>query len=162
LSDHDVIPFFSSQTPGDRKATSSVMMSYVRSKHSAAGVDKRDRQQRITACYRGVCCVRIKGGTQTAISIHDGILGSSGIAPYILNLSNRWVGPLYPRYPWKRVGRDSSVSIATLYGVDGPGIESRWGRDFPQSSIPPMGPTQPPIQWVPGLFLGGEAAGVWS
>jgi hypothetical protein len=28
------------------------------------------------------------------------------------------------------VGRDSSVGIATRYGLDGPGIESRWGRDL--------------------------------
>ena len=25
------------------------------------------------------------------------------------------------------VGRDSAVGIATRYGLDGPGIESRWG-----------------------------------
>ena len=45
------------------------------------------------------------------------------------------------------VGRDSSVGIATRYGLDGPGIESRWGRP----SRPALGPTQPPIQWVPRL-----------
>jgi len=28
------------------------------------------------------------------------------------------------------MGRDISVSIATRYGLDGPGIESRWKRDF--------------------------------
>ena len=28
-------------------------------------------------------------------------------------------------------GPGNSVGIATDYGVDGPGIESRWGRDFP-------------------------------
>jgi len=28
----------------------------------------------------------------------------------------------------------SSVGIATGYGLDGPGIESRWGRDFPHLS----------------------------
>jgi hypothetical protein len=28
-------------------------------------------------------------------------------------------------------GPDSSVGIATDYGPDGPGIESRWRRDFP-------------------------------
>jgi hypothetical protein len=28
------------------------------------------------------------------------------------------------------VGRDSSVGIATRYGLDGPGIESRWGARF--------------------------------
>jgi hypothetical protein len=27
-------------------------------------------------------------------------------------------------------GRDSSVGIATGYGLDGPGIESRWGARF--------------------------------
>ena len=33
------------------------------------------------------------------------------------------------------MGQDSSVGIATLYELDGPGIESRWGgRDFPQPS----------------------------
>ena len=28
------------------------------------------------------------------------------------------------------MGRDSSVGIATRYGLDGPGIESRWGVRF--------------------------------
>jgi len=28
------------------------------------------------------------------------------------------------------VDRDSSVGIATAYGLDGPGIESRWGARF--------------------------------
>ena len=28
------------------------------------------------------------------------------------------------------LGRDSSVGIATRYGLDGPGIESRWGARF--------------------------------
>ena len=33
------------------------------------------------------------------------------------------------------VGRDSAVGIATRYGLDGPGIESRWGGlDFPHPS----------------------------
>jgi len=57
--------------------------------------------------------------------------------------------------------RYSSVGTATRYGLDGPGIESQWGRDFPHPSRPALGPTQPPIQWTPGLFPGGKAAGAW-
>jgi len=57
------------------------------------------------------------------------------------------------------VGRDSSVGIATRYALDDPGIESRWGRDIPHTSRPTVGPTQPPVQWMPVLFPGGKVAG---
>ena len=56
--------------------------------------------------------------------------------------------------------RDSIVSIATCYGLDGPGIEFRSGRDFPHLDRPTPGPTQPLIQWVPRLSW-GKAAGAW-
>ena len=52
------------------------------------------------------------------------------------------------------VGQDSSVGKATRYRLNGPGIESRWGRDFPHPSRPALGPTQPPIQWILGLSRG--------
>ena len=59
------------------------------------------------------------------------------------------------------VGRDSSVGIATGYGLDGPGIESRRRRYFPHLSRLALGPIQLPTQWTPGLFPGDTAARVW-
>ena len=47
------------------------------------------------------------------------------------------------------VGRDSSVGIATGYGMDGTGIESRWRRDFPHPSRLALKHTQPSIQYLP-------------
>ena len=59
------------------------------------------------------------------------------------------------------MGRDSVVGIATRYGLDGPGIESRWGVKF-----------SAPVQTSPVAYLsllhneyrvlpGGKAAGAW-
>jgi hypothetical protein len=52
------------------------------------------------------------------------------------------------------VGLDTVGGIAIRYRQGGPRIQSRWGRDFSHSSIPALGPTQPPLQWEPGLFPG--------
>jgi hypothetical protein len=49
----------------------------------------------------------------------------------------------YNLYSPNIVGRDSSVGIATRYEPDCPGIEFRWGRDFPQPSRPALGVKRP-------------------
>ena len=49
------------------------------------------------------------------------------------------------------VGLDSAVGIATRYGVDGPGIESRWGARF-----------SAPIQTGPGAYRASCKMGTGS
>jgi hypothetical protein len=58
----------------------------------------------------------------------------------------------------KVMGWDSIVNTATHYGLDGPGIKYQWGWDFPHLCRPALLPSQPSIQWVPGLFPQGKAA----
>ena len=48
---------------------------------------------------------------------------------------------------YTKSGPGSSVCIATGYGLDGPGFESRWGRDFP---LVQTGPGAHPVSCTMG------------
>ena len=50
-------------------------------------------------------------------------------------------------------GPGSSVGIATDYELDGPG-SNPGGDEIFRPSRPTLGPTQPPVQWIPGLSRG--------
>jgi hypothetical protein len=52
--------------------------------------------------------------------------------------------------------QDSSVSIVTSLRTGWPGFDSKKGNFFVSASRPTLGPTEPPVYWIPGvLSLGG-------
>jgi hypothetical protein len=53
-------------------------------------------------------------------------------------------------------GRDSTVGIATRYGLKGLGIDSQWEARFSLSVQTGL----PVLQWIPGLFLRQSGRGV--
>jgi hypothetical protein len=76
-------------------------------------------------------------------------------------------GPSWPVMGWPLpllyfVGRDSWVDTATRYGMEGPGIEYRWGGEiFRTHPDRPWGPPSLLYNGYRVFFSRGEAAGAW-
>lgn len=55
----------------------------------------------------------------------------------------------------------SVVGTATGYRLDCAGIESYWGRDFPNPSRKTLGSNRTAVKLVPRFFPGGKATEPW-
>jgi len=76
--------------------------------------------------------------------------------PFLIWPSSGWIQiseKLYDIITLTLSGPGSSVGIATDYGLDGPG-SNLGGDEIFRPSRPTLGPTQPPVQRVPGLSRG--------
>ena len=84
-------------------------------------------------------CLRKRGGGKSSADVFRRNGPFTGVAlghrPHTSagsnsSLTKSFSTSIIPEHLLFPVGRDSSVGIATSYGMDGPGIESRWGARF--------------------------------
>jgi hypothetical protein len=123
------------------------------------GSDRGLFQERVSECVKGNCehSVVLKEG-HVLQSIRRRSLLSKNRMPRLSQLDETVsVGVICNAYCLYG-GPGSSVGIATGYGLDGPGMESRWGRDFPHLTRPAHPAS---CAMGTGSFPGVKAAGAW-
>ena len=84
-----------------------------------------------------------------------------GVLRRITTFSGFWYNVSFYQFLNNWGGPGNSVGIATDYGLDGSG-SNPGGDEIFRPYRPALGPTQLPVQWVPGLSRGVEAAGAWG
>ena len=66
---------------------------------------------------------------------------------------NHGISECKPYIYTRMCGLGSSAGIATDYGLDGPGSNPGGDEIFRPSRLA-LGPSQPPVKWIPGLSRG--------
>ena len=108
------------------------------------------------------CCIE-----QNILSICCKFESAGAQSKYCVSYFVHSLGGFYQRKPMLEIlcplrntltylvscGPGSSVGIATDYGLNGPGSNPGGYEIFRPSRLV-VGPTQPPVNWVPGLYRG--------
>jgi hypothetical protein len=111
------------------------------------------------------CAVRSGTGTGLSLSNKDSPLSvsfqqcSTLIHPSTTDAMQFWHSIWHSDHVLKNARLLTVDGIATGYGLDCPGIESRWGQYFSHPCTKVLRPTQPPVQGESVSYLGVKRPG---
>ena len=95
---------------------------------------------------------RCQYGREVPLALHSAVLTPNAGTPCIRNSTPTLYNYNFTDYPRHECGQRQCSCIETAYGLDGSGIEFRWGQDFPHPASCAMDTR---------LFSGGKTAGAW-